>query len=167
MGGQNWIPSWDQAVDLEFCIAMKTGSQLPWEIHSRKMIASTVLTPICCTIGVEQCPSVLFGYNPAGLMVAPAVVPSGFQSCPRTLSQSCNSAHRQTLTMSGFEAQQQKAYAGSFMQDLAWPGQEWSVLPHVGEIVPACQAEMSESLVHKCQLMQQFSFHTIGMGSTS
>merc|ERR1719356_65798 len=41
-----WSPRWTQAADLEFCIEMKTGAALPFEVHGLETICSTLLDDV-------------------------------------------------------------------------------------------------------------------------
>ncbi|CAK0842917.1 unnamed protein product [Prorocentrum cordatum] len=58
---RGWAPRWSQAGDLEFCIEMKTGSSLPFELHARGAVRSGPLTPLGCALRGEAAPSKLFG----------------------------------------------------------------------------------------------------------
>lgn len=76
----SWEPTWSQARDLEFCLAMKTGGKnLPWEVHTAKTLATTIVVPIGFLVRGECRPTQLLngGATSAGAIAAAAAGASG------------------------------------------------------------------------------------------
>jgi len=127
----SWTPRWNQAADLEFCIAMKTGSRnLLWEIHARKTAASMLLVPLGCTICGER-PSVLFGPPRSGCIGSSGLMLNTTELGLQAASQwaaygqvSAASQQPQVVGASELEAYQQGA-AGSYGQEALWGGNWW------------------------------------------
>lgn len=127
----SWIPRWSQAADLEFCIAMKTGSRnLLWEIHARKTTASMLLVPLGCIIRGER-PSVLFGPPRSGCTGSSGALLNTTQPSLQSASQwaaygqtSTASQQPQVAAASEIEAYQHQA-AGSYGQESVWSGSWW------------------------------------------
>jgi len=58
----SWSPSWRQALDLEFCLEMKTGEiPMSGEVHSSSSLSSSVVEPLGCILRGLHRPSKLFG----------------------------------------------------------------------------------------------------------
>lgn len=76
----HWSPRWSQAEDLEFCLEMKTGSPLPWEVHSRTTLSTTLVEALGCLLRGPRRPAHVFGnpsaHVPGGAAAAAAPAPA-------------------------------------------------------------------------------------------
>lgn len=104
-----WSPSWNQARDLEFCLAVKTGWRgPPWEVHTRKTLSSGIVCPIGCLLRGECRPSQVLNGGAAAAQAIAAAASGASSPAPRAASQQAGS--QKMLSAASLEAYQRDRY---------------------------------------------------------